>query len=62
MKKKQRSISQILQNKMCFPFLHYTSKNENKGHECCPKKKKKHSKLAIEKKIKIFQKMHAKKI
>jgi hypothetical protein len=21
-----------------FLFLHYTSKNENKGHECCPKK------------------------
>jgi hypothetical protein len=28
------NISQIFQNKMCFPLLHYTSKNEEKGHEC----------------------------
>ncbi len=32
--KKQRKISQILQNKMCFPLLHYTSANGKKGHEC----------------------------
>jgi hypothetical protein len=37
--KKQRNISQNFQNEMHFPLLHYTSKNENKGHECCPKKK-----------------------
>ncbi len=49
--KTKRKISQILQNKMCFPLLHYTSKNETKGHECCYKKKKKeHSKLPIERK------------
>jgi len=34
---------------MCFALLHYTSKNEKKGHECFQRKKK-HSKLPIEKK------------
>jgi hypothetical protein len=48
--KKQRNISQTFQNKMCFPLLHYTSKNEKKGHKCCPPQKKiKHSKLPINK-------------
>jgi hypothetical protein len=32
--KKQTKISQNFQNKMCFFLLHYTSKNEKKGHEC----------------------------
>jgi hypothetical protein len=35
---------------MRFPFLHYTSKNEKKGHECCQKKN--HRKLLIERKLK----------
>jgi hypothetical protein len=33
--KKQRKISLNFQNEMHFPHLHYTSKNEMKGHECC---------------------------
>jgi hypothetical protein len=38
--RKQRNISQSFQNRMRFLLLHYTSKNEKKGHECCPQKKK----------------------
>jgi hypothetical protein len=38
---KKRKISQIFQNKICFHFLHYTSTNEKKGHECCQEKKAK---------------------
>jgi hypothetical protein len=38
--RKQRKIYQNFQNAMHFPFLHYTSKNEKKGHECCQKKTK----------------------
>jgi hypothetical protein len=34
----QRKISQNFQNAMHFSLLNYTSKNEKKGHECCPKK------------------------
>ncbi len=48
--RKQRKTSQNFQNAMHFPLLHYTSKNEKKGHECCQKKKKKqknHSKFPI---------------
>jgi len=37
--KKQRKISQIFQNKICFYLFHYTNKNEKKGQECCLKKK-----------------------
>jgi hypothetical protein len=36
--KKQRKTSKFFQNAMRFPLLHYTSKDEKKGHECCPKK------------------------
>jgi hypothetical protein len=58
--RKQRNIFQIFQNEMCFPFLHYTSKNEMKDHECCQKQN--HNKLPIEKYIYIYQKMHATRI
>jgi len=36
--KKQKNVLQNFQNEMCFLFLHYTSKNEKKGHECCQNK------------------------
>jgi hypothetical protein len=39
--KKKRKIFQNFQNAMHFPLLHYTNKNEKKGHECCQKKEKK---------------------
>jgi hypothetical protein len=44
--KKQRKISQIFQNKICFYLFHYTNKNEKKGQECCKKKKKNNNKVA----------------
>jgi hypothetical protein len=42
--RKQRKTFQNFQNEMRFPLLHYTSKHEKKGHECC------YSKLPIERK------------
>ncbi len=45
---------------MRFLLLHYTSKNEKKGHECCQKKKKKKPQEgSSRKKIKRLKKMHA---
>jgi len=44
---------------MGFPLLHYISKNEKKGNECCQKK---HNKLPIERKYKDFKNMHVTKI
>ncbi len=38
---------------MFFYLLHYTSKNEKKGHERCQKK---HNKLTIDRKFKKFNK------
>jgi len=35
---KQRKIYLNFQDEMCFPLLHYTSKNEMKGHEWWKKK------------------------
>jgi hypothetical protein len=34
-KQKKRKTSKTFQNAMRFPLLHYTSKDEKKGHECC---------------------------
>jgi len=36
--KNKKKISQNFQNKICFHLLHYTNKNEKKGHECYEKK------------------------
>jgi hypothetical protein len=38
--KTKRNISQILQNKICFPLLHYTSKNKKKVMSVIKKKNK----------------------
>jgi len=50
---KQRKISQILQNKMCSPLLHYTNKNEKQGHDVVAKKKKNITSFQLEKRKKI---------
>jgi hypothetical protein len=36
-KQKTKKDFSKFSNEMCFLFLHYTSKNEKKGHECCQK-------------------------
>jgi len=59
--RKQRKTSQNFQNAMHFPLLHYTSKNEKKGHECCQKKKKKKKKKKKQKKKKKKKKRFEKK-
>jgi hypothetical protein len=38
---KKRKIYQKFQNNMCFPFLHYISKNEKKAMHVVKKKEKK---------------------
>jgi len=60
--KKKKKIYQFFQNEMCFPLLHYTSKNKKKCHECGQKNRKKNITSFQWKKIKRFQKMHVKNI
>jgi hypothetical protein len=52
-KKKQRKISQIFQNKICFYLFHYTNKNEKKARSVViikKQQKQQSSKFRIERK------------